>query len=96
MFSHTSRYATLEITRHTLPDGREVAYVRRRFIPQPDAMPLLLEITVNQGDRLDLLAGRILGDPEQFWRICDANDALDPLVLTAEPGRTIRVTVPKP
>ena len=40
------------------------------------------------GDRLDLITARTLGDPEQFWRICDANDALDPDDL-AEPGRRL-------
>ena len=35
-----------------------------------------------QGDRLDLITARTLGDPEQFWRVCDANDALDPAELT--------------
>jgi nucleoid-associated protein YgaU len=58
-------------------------------------MPLLVEVTVNQGDRLDLIAARALGDPELFWRICDANNAMDPLELTAEPGRRLRVAIPQ-
>ena len=28
------------------------------------------------GDRLDLISYRFYRDPEQFWRICDANRAL--------------------
>jgi hypothetical protein len=39
-----------------------------------------------EGDRLDLLAFRYLGDPEQFWRICDTNLALLPDELTKRPG----------
>ena len=35
-----------------------------------------------QGDRLDNIAARYLGDPEQFWRICDANGAMRPDELT--------------
>ena len=36
----------------------------------------------------------MLGDPEQFWRICDANDAMHPLDMTSEPGRILRIAVP--
>jgi hypothetical protein len=50
-------------------------------------------VKVRQEDRLDLIAARILGDPEQFWRVCDANNAMDPLELTARPGRMIRVSM---
>jgi hypothetical protein len=58
-------------------------------------MPLLVEVTVTQGDRLDLITARTLGDPEQFWRICDANNAMNPFALTAEPGRVLRVAMPQ-
>ena len=58
-------------------------------------MSLLAEVTVIRGDRLDLIAARTLGDPEQFWRVCDANDAMNPVILTEEPGRTLRVPVPQ-
>jgi hypothetical protein len=92
----TSRYAGIPLARHTLPDGREVAYVRRRFIPPAGALPLLAEVTVIQGDRLDTVAARTLGDPEQFWRIADANEAMDPFALTDVPGRLLRVPFPQP
>ena len=49
-----------------------------------------------QGDRLDLITARTLGDPEAFWRVCDANDALDPAELTSEAGRRLRVPLPQP
>jgi hypothetical protein len=95
MFEPTSRYAAIETTTRELPDGQTVAYVRRRFLPRGAAMPLLAEVTVNQGDRLDLITANTLGDPEQFWRICDANDAMHPAELTAVPGRRLRVAVPQ-
>ena len=38
---------------------------------------------VGADDRLDVIAGRYLGDPTAFWRIGDANDALDPDELVA-------------
>jgi hypothetical protein len=95
MFEPTSRYYALETATYAAPDGRVVAYKRRRFLPQGEGMPLLVEVTVTGGDRLDLIAARTLGDPEQFWRVCDANDAMNPLDLTAELGRTLRVPVPQ-
>lgn len=95
MFEHTSRYYLLETATLNTQDGRVIAYKRRRFLPQGEAMPLLVEATVTQNDRLDLITGRTLGDPEQFWRICDANNALNPFDLIAEPGATVRVPVPQ-
>jgi hypothetical protein len=47
-----------------------------------------------QGDRLDNLAARYVGDPEQFWRICDANDIMRPEELTEEVGRTFKIGFP--
>jgi hypothetical protein len=58
-------------------------------------MPVLQEVTVTAADRLDLIAARTLGDPEQFWRVCDANNAMDPLDLTTTLGRVLRVPVPQ-
>lgn len=96
MVDPDSRYAGLPLTRHVLPDGREVAYLRRRFIPPAAALPLLAEVTVIQGDRLDTVAARTLGDPGQFWRIADANEATDPFALTDVPGRLLRIPLPQP
>ncbi|MEO0078974.1 MAG: LysM domain-containing protein, partial [candidate division WOR-3 bacterium] len=31
----------------------------------------------------------------QFWRICDANNVLDPSELTENPGRRVRITLPE-
>ena len=95
MFEPESRYYNIETTTHTLTDGREVVYKRRRFLPDGSAMMLLVEVKVNQDDRLDLISARTLGDSEQFWRICDANNAVDPFELTDEIGRTLRVPVPQ-
>jgi len=95
MFDETSRYHGLETAEHRLPDGRLVRYVRRRFLPQGARLPLLAEVAVAEGDRLDLIAHRLLGEPEAFWRICDANDAMHPDELTSEVGRRLRVPVPQ-
>jgi len=94
MFESTSRYYPLETAIYTMPDGRIVAYKRRRFLPRGEEMDLLVEAPVTEGDRLDLITGRTLGDPEFFWRICDANDAMNPFDLVAEINRKLRVPVP--
>lgn len=92
-FPPTSRYHGSETAVLTRPDGTTVRYLRRRFIPPPEAHALLQEHSMAQGDRLDNLAARVLGDPEQFWRICDANAVLAPAELEQE-GRVVRVTLP--
>lgn len=90
MFPVTSRYHAVEIATCTMDEVRTVAYLRRRFLP---ALPMTLESEhlVVQGDRLDNLAAKYLGDPEQFWRVCDANPALLPDELTRVVGRQIGI-----
>ncbi len=58
-------------------------------------MPLLEEVAVQEGERLDQIAARTLGNAEHFWRICDANNAMNPFDLTDEPGRKLRIPVPQ-
>jgi hypothetical protein len=96
MFEPTSRYYDLETARMTVGEGapRVISYKRRRIIPSGETMTTLVEHTVTQGDRLDNLAARYVGDPEQFWRICDANDVLRPEELTDGVGRTFKVGLP--
>jgi len=95
MFDHTSRYYNLDVAARDLSDGRTVSYVRRRFLPQGGEMPLLAEVAVIQGERIDLVAYRTLGDPLAYWRICDANNAMNPQELTEEPGFRLRVPLPQ-
>jgi hypothetical protein len=94
-----SRYAKTGTLQITVPDGaggkREIVYQSRRFIPPAgSAGQLLVEHTMLDGERLDGIAARYLGDPSQYWRICDSNAAVDPSELE-EPGRVIviRLTV---
>jgi hypothetical protein len=95
MFEPTSRYQNIETARYTSPEGKQVAYKRRRFLPRGEELPLLVEVIVTEGDRLDNITARTIGDPEQFWRVCDANNTMYPADLTAEAGTTIRVPVPQ-
>jgi len=93
MFEQNSRYYKIGTATLTDPSARQIAYKRRRFVPRAEDLQTLVNVTVVQADRLDLIASRTLGDPEQFWRICDASDAMNPPDLMAEPGTTVRVTI---
>lgn len=95
MFPITSRYYSLATAEFKLPDGRTIRYVTRRFLPSPDRFALLQEHTVTEGERLDNITAKYLGDPEQFWRIADANNAMAPEELTETVGRALRITLPE-
>jgi hypothetical protein len=93
LFPPNSRYAGLDLATLERPDGTTLVYVRRRFISPPERFATLQEHVVLEGERLDNLAARYIGDPEQFWRLCDANGVLAPEELE-EPGRVMRITLP--
>ena len=97
MFDQTSRHASLGTATYVFPapDGRPVTYVLRRFVPDGRLIPILGQRTVQQGDRLDLITAQTLGDPLQFWRVADANIAMRPDDLVAEPGVMLRIPVPQ-
>ena len=90
-----SRYHGVATAERTLPDGRTVRYLRRRFLPNPALLIAFAEHRVADSDRLDNLAMRYLGDPLQSWRIGDANLTLRLEALVEEVGRRVRVTLPE-
>lgn len=90
----TSRYVGLETGVHTLPDGREVVYLRRRFCPPPEQLIPAGTHRVVTGERLDMIAARQIGDAEQWWQIVDANRAMVPDSLVVEPGRVLVIALP--
>ena len=94
-FSPTSRYYNVETATLKTPDGRQIIFLKRRFVPSPENFSLLQEYVIGQGDRLDNVTARYLGDPEQFWRLCDANRAMRPDELTETIGRRLRITLPE-
>ncbi len=94
-FPTNSRYSLTPTATMTTPEGKTIVYLQRRWIPSPDQFALLQEYTVTQGDRLDNLAARLIGDPELFWQVCDANGAMKPDELTETPGRKLRLTLPQ-
>ena len=97
MFDSTSRYFSIPTTTITVPDpesgAREVRYVKRRIIPAGESMTTLVEHTFVEGERLDLITARYLGDPTQFWRVCDANNVMQPEELEVT-GRAIEIAMP--
>ena len=95
MFPVTSRYYGIATAELVTADERPIIYLRRRFLPAAAASATLIEHTVTQGERLDNITARYLGDPEQFWRLCDANNAMHPQELTAEVGRRLRIPLPQ-
>jgi hypothetical protein len=96
-----SRYDALPTATAVVPDDvggtREVAYLLQRMPRDPrTATPLALH-RVLADDRVDLLADRYLGDPRAWWRIGDANGALDPdaLVGPDNAGAILFIGVPE-
>jgi hypothetical protein len=95
LFPPTSRHHGIDTAQLVTADGKSIVYLRRRFVPPPERFALLQEHTVTQGDRLDNLTAHYLGDPEQFWRLCDANGAMRPEELTETIGHKLRITLPE-
>lgn len=87
MFASNSRYINVADGVYTDPAGRQISYKLLRLTP--DAA-LLQTHSVVQEDRLDLLAFTFYRDPDQFWRICDANLAMRPDDLM-RPGGQLRI-----
>ncbi len=95
LFAATSRYFGIDTETLTAADGKTIIYLKRRFVPSPDRFQLLQLHQVTQGERLDNVAAKFLGDPELFWRLADANGAMRPEDLLATVGRTLRITLPQ-
>jgi hypothetical protein len=94
MFDSSSRYRDCSDARLTLDDGTVITYRTQRIIPAITDLRLVGTTRVAPHERLDQVTARVLGDPTQFWQLCDANGALDPLDLLAEAGGTLRTAAP--
>jgi len=88
MFDPESRYYQLPNLTHRTPDGREIVYKDRRLVPHP---PATRQTTLVQSERLDLVAARAQGNPLHFWRICDANEELNPFRIQEKSGRVLKL-----
>lgn len=94
LFPSNSRYAGIDTGTLATASARNIVYVRRRFVPNAANLTVLQQYTVAQGDRVDLMSYRLLGDPQLFWQLCDANSALRPVELESE-GRQLNVALPQ-
>jgi hypothetical protein len=94
MFFRGSRYESISETSLLAKDGRAIRYKRMRFIPLGKSPPRLFA-KAELGERPDLMALRTIGDPEQFWRLCDLNLVRRPVELTAIPGRLVAIPAPE-
>ena len=90
MFSPGSRYERVPTAVHVDGDGRQRPYVLLRTFPP--AVPTQQQHEFAEHERLDLIAAAYFGDPEQFWRLCDANATLQPETLEIV-GRRLRIPV---
>jgi hypothetical protein len=79
MYDSASRYYRLGQSIYLNLDGTSTVYTRRRL--PPAKLPVQAVVSVEPGDRLDLIANRTLGQSVLYWRIADANDALNPFSL---------------
>ncbi|MGH1377014.1 MAG: LysM domain-containing protein [Alphaproteobacteria bacterium] len=94
-FLPDSRYSNIETSEETDDAGREVKYVRRRFIPQEESFSQTGVYEIKSSDRPDLIAHEIFKDAKAFWRACDANGVMHPEVLVKTEGDVLRVTLPE-
>lgn len=96
-FPTDSRYYGFKTLSYVAPNGQTITYLVRRFVPAPGApnFATVARHTVRQGDRLDLIAAKYLGDPLMFWLICDANGAIRPNELVETPGTVLNITMPQ-
>lgn len=96
-FPTDSRYYGSSTLTFVTSAGETITYLARRIVPEPGApnFSTVAQHTVRQGDRLDLIAAKYLGDPLIFWLICDANGAIDPHDLVATPGKILNITTPQ-
>jgi hypothetical protein len=96
MADPTNRYADLPVLTWQQAGEAPVRYYQRRIVPQPASFTVAQEAVVTAGDRPDLMAARVWGNPLLFWRIADANGRLDPFDLTAEAGTVLSIPAPGP
>lgn len=92
-FPANSRYNGVATATRRASNGQTIVYLRRRFVPSPDQLSVIQQHTVLQGERLDNLAAQFLGDPELFWRLCDANAAMRPEEIQVA-GFTMQIALP--
>ncbi len=93
-FQFNSRYHGLAVRTHTRPDGTEDKFVTRRIIPGMERYRALDRYRTDGRERIDSVAAAAFGDPELYWRICDANGEAEPGAATTPEGRLLVIPLP--
>lgn len=89
-----SRYYNVPLRKRTTASGDEVAFVGRRIIPAMERFRVLDRYRTESDSRIDNVAANAFGDPEQYWRICDANGEAEPAVAASPEGRLLVIPMP--
>jgi hypothetical protein len=89
----TSRYAGSRAVIIEVRGEPDIVVLERRWVPMGEGLTDVGRHVVGEAERLDQIANQELGDPEQWWRVADANDALIPAELE-RPGLALRITLP--
>ena len=93
-YAPNSRYYSLIIRERTNADGVTEAFVARRIIPAMARYRALDRHRTDGDERIENLSADYLGDPELYWRICDANGDEDPGMATQPISRLITIPLP--
>ena len=91
MFDQSSRYQKCKDAETKTDDERTIRYKKRRFLPPAEKMQIQHMVSVVAKDRLDNISAKTISDPQQYWRICDANNAMHPEKLVLTPGRMLKI-----
>ncbi|MCK0195355.1 hypothetical protein MWN34_00355 [Ancylobacter sp. 6x-1] len=95
VYSPNSRYFGIATLTYRTPDGREIAYSARRLLPRPENLAVLAIHANDRERRIDEIGDQYYGDPEQYWRICDANLVFWPPDATQESRTRLMVPLPQ-
>lgn len=93
-FPPNSRYYMTPERTRTLPDGTVQTFTGRRIIPATERFVAMDRLRLTGAERIDMIANLAYGDPELYWRICDANGDQDPARATDTPGRLLILPLP--
>jgi len=91
MFNQSSRYEKCRDAKMQTEDEKTIRYKKRRFLPLAEKMQIQYMVNVIAKDRLDNISAKTISDPEHYWRICDANNAMHPEELVLTPGRMLKI-----
>jgi hypothetical protein len=93
-FPLNSRYYSVPLRKRVRADGTVETFVGRRIIPAMERYRALDRHRTIDDDRIDNVAAAAFGDPELYWRICDANGDAEPADATRPVGRLLLIPLP--